>query len=254
MSERFADKTVIVTGAASGIGAATAKQFAAEGARVIVSDLSADAIAKTVDEIVAAGGTASGFVADVTDESQVEGLIAESIRVYGALHVLHCNAGRVGVGLLEDVTHEQMQQIFAVNVFGVMDCIKYALPHLEAVGGNVVITASKVGLVAQPATPVYNGSKGAVIALTKSLAIDYAKRGVRVNAICPGIIDTPLFRQHINGLEDPEAELLEHSLAQPIGRLGTPEECAGAAVFLASDDARFITGETILIDGGFAAQ
>ena len=140
--------------------------------------------------------------------------------------------------------------MFDVNVFGVIDCIQQALPHLRDRRGNVVITASKVGIVAQTQTPIYNASKGAVIALTKSLAIDYASEGIRVNCVCPGIIDTKLFRDYIDGLPDPAAALAEHEVAQPLGRLGTPEDCAKAALFLASDDAGFVTGVPLLVDGG----
>lgn len=251
---RLAGKVAIVTGAASGIGAASALRFAEEGARVVASDLTEASLQTTLGKLEAVGADAAAIAADVTDPVQIAALVEQTVERFGKLDVLYCNAGRVLTATLEQTTSEQMRQVFDVNVFGVMECVKAALPHLESSRGNVVVTASKVGIVAQLGTPIYNASKGAVIALVKSLAIDFAKRGIRVNSVCPGIIDTPLFRHYIDGLPDPDEELRVHSLAQPLGRLGTPEECAEAALFLASDDARFITGESILVDGGYTAQ
>jgi NAD(P)-dependent dehydrogenase (short-subunit alcohol dehydrogenase family) len=242
-----------VTGAASGIGAASAEAFAAEGARVVVSDRDAAGCEDVAERIRSHGGTALGVAADVTSTDDVNRLIEAAVSEHGGLDVLHCNAGVVFTALLEDSTIEDLDRVFDVNLKGVVRCVQAALPQLKKRPGNIVITASKVGLVAQYNTPIYNASKGAVISLTKSLAIDYAKHGVRVNCICPGIIDTPLFRDYIGGLPDPEKALKEHSVAQPLGRLGTPGDCASVALFLASDDAGFVTGVPLLVDGGYAA-
>lgn len=251
---RLDQKVAIVTGAALGIGAASARLFAAEGAAVAVSDRDEAGAQAVADQIVAEGGRAIGLGADVTNPVDVKNLVDTTVSELGGLDVLYCNAGRVLTAWLEDTDPQDARGVFDVNVFGVIECIQQALPHLRERQGNVVITASKVGIVAQNQTPIYNASKGAVIALTKSLAIDYASEGIRVNCVCPGIIDTKLFRDYIDGLPDPAAALAEHEVAQPLGRLGTPEDCAKAALFLASSDAGFITGVPLLVDGGYAAQ
>ena len=251
---RLEGKVAIVTGAALGIGAASARLFAAEGAAVAVSDRDGAGAQAVADQIVAEGGRAIGLAADVTNPADVKQLVGSTVEELGGLDVLYCNAGRVLTAWLEDTDPKDARGVFDVNVFGVIDCIQQALPHLRDRRGNVVITASKVGIVAQTQTPIYNASKGAVIALTKSLAIDYASEGIRVNCVCPGIIDTKLFRDYIDGLPDPAAALAEHEVAQPLGRLGTAEDCAKAALFLASDDAGFVTGVPLLVDGGYAAQ
>jgi NAD(P)-dependent dehydrogenase (short-subunit alcohol dehydrogenase family) len=253
VSGRLEGRSAIVTGAASGIGAASAELFAAEGALVTVSDRDADGCEVVASRIRDAGGRAIAQAADVTDAAQVKELVERTVSEHGGLDVLYCNAGVVLTKRLEDTTHDEIDRVFAVNVKGVIRCVQEGLPHLMKRPGNIVITASKVGLVAQYNTPIYNASKGAVITLTKSLAIDYAKSGIRVNCVCPGIIDTPLFRDYIEGLPDPERELEEHSVAQPLGRLGTSEDCARVALFLASDDAGFVTGVPLLVDGGYAA-
>ena len=253
MTGRLQGRSAIVTGAASGIGAASAEAFASEGARVVVSDRDGDGCEAVAARIREAGGEAVGVAADVTDAAQVAELVDAAVDAHGGLDVLHCNAGVVLTRRLEDTTAEDIDRVFGVNVKGVINCVQAGLPHLRKRPGNIVITASKVGLVAQYNTPIYNASKGAVITLTKSLAIDYAKEGIRVNCVCPGIIDTPLFRDYIEGLPDPERELQEHSVAQPLGRLGTAEDCATVALFLASDDAGFVTGVPLLVDGGYAA-
>jgi NAD(P)-dependent dehydrogenase (short-subunit alcohol dehydrogenase family) len=251
---RLEGKVAIVTGAALGIGAASAALFAREGARVVVSDRDGDGAESVAAEITASGGTAIGVAADVTVADDVRQLVQTAVSEFGGLDVLYCNAGRVLTAYLEETNDADARGVFDVNVFGVVSCVQEALPHLRERKGNIVITASKVGIVAQNQTPIYNASKGAVIALTKSLAIDYAHEGIRVNCVCPGIVDTKLFRDYIDGLPDPAAALAEHEVAQPLGRLATAEDCASAALFLASDDAGFITGVPLLVDGGYAAR
>ena len=252
---RLKGKTAIITGAASGIGRASAVVFAQAGAQVLVSDLSEDQGQQVVDQISGAGGTACFVRADVSRPQDNERLIDACLERYGKLDILYCNAGINLPKLITDTGDEELDRLLAVNVKGLVYATRYAIPIMLRQGGGVIlITASKTGLVAQRDSPVYCATKGAAVLLAKALALDYATRNIRVNAICPGIIDTPMLEAFANAMPDPAAAWAEYSAAQPIGRLGTPEECAYAALWLASDEASFITGVALPIDGGFTAM
>lgn len=252
---RLSNKTAIVTGATSGIGRATAALFAREGAQVLVADLDDDRGAEIIAEINDAGGEASFVRTDVSRREDNERLIDVCIERYGKLDILYCNAGINLPKLITDSEDDEIDRLLAVNVKGLIYATRYAVPIMLRQGGGVIlINASKTGLVAQRDSPVYCATKGAAVMLTKALALDYATQNIRVNAICPGIIDTPMLRIFADSRPDPEAAWAEYTAAQPIGRLGTAEECANAALWLASDDASFITGVALPVDGGFTAM
>lgn len=253
---RLAGKSVVITGASSGIGRASARRFASEGARVLVASLHADACLALVREIESAGGTASFVETDVARRAETEHAIDACVEQYGGLDILFCNAGITLPKTLPESSDDEIVTLLSVNLLACIYAARYAIPLMleQPAGGSILFTASKTGLVAQTDSPVYCASKGAVVMLAKALALDYATRGIRVNALCPGIIDTPMLREFADSRPDPEAAWASYETAQPMGRLGTAEECAAAALWLVSDDASFITGVALPVDGGFTAM
>lgn len=253
---RLADKAAVITGAGTGIGRACALRFAREGARLILADLRDDAGKSLQVEIEEAGGTALFVRTDVASRAENERAIDACVERYGAIDILFCNAGVTLPKLLPDSSDAEIERVLSVNLLGVIHAARHAIPHMLAQprGGTMLFTASKTGLVAQTDSPVYCASKGAVVMLAKALALDYAGHGIRVNALCPGIIDTPMLHEFAASRPDPASAWRSYAAAQPIGRLGTPEECADAALWLVSDEASFITGVALPVDGGFTAM
>lgn len=249
---RLQGKIAIITGAASGIGAATARLFARQGARVVVADLRQSAAEATADEIRAEGNQALALGVDVSVAEQAQALVAKTVAEYGALHILHNNAGVLLPGSVHDLPEELWSRTLAVNLTGAFLCSKYAVPALRQSGGGcILMTASSAGLVAEKGIAAYCASKGGLVMLTRQMAIDYAREGIRVNCLCPGWIDTP-FNDPV--IESQAALAAAIDTWVPIGRQGTPEEVAYAALYLASDEASLVTGHTLVIDGGLTAQ
>jgi len=244
-------RVALVTGAASGIGRASALAFAREGAKVVVSDVAAEGGHATVSEIAAAGGSASFVRADVSRAADVEGLIKATVETYGRLDCAHNNAGIEGVIVdTADYPEEVWDQVIAVNLKGVWLCLKYELRQMLAQGGGAIVnTASVAGMRGGP-SPAYTASKWGVIGLTHRAAREVAARGIRVNAVCPGVIRTPLVERVIAAVPGMGERWLA---AEPVGRFGTPEEVGAAVVWLCSDAASFVTGVALPVDGGMAA-
>jgi NAD(P)-dependent dehydrogenase (short-subunit alcohol dehydrogenase family) len=252
MTDNFKGQVALVTGGASGIGRATALAFAEAGAQVVVSDVDVTGGQETVDLIEQAGGEATFFAVDVTQAQEVESLIAHTIETYGQLDCAFNNAGIAGeVGATVDCTEENWDRVIDINLKGVWLCMKYEIPHmLERGKGAIVNTASAAGTVALPSLPAYTASKHGVIGLTRNAAVEYAKEGIRVNAVCPGSILTP-FATGLMG-DDPEV-IKEEGELHPVGRMGTPKEVAQAVLWLCSDDASFVTAHPMAVDGGLVA-
>ena len=250
---RLQGKTAIVTGAGSGIGRASAKLFAAEGAHVLVSDIT-DGVLETADQIRAAGGTVLGMKADASDEAAVKEMVARAIKDLGGLHVVYANAGiSGGLSTLEDTSVEMFEKVLRVNLIGPFLAIKHAGPVMVKQGkGSIICTASVAGLRASAGGIPYSASKAGVVSLVQTTANALRGTGVRVNAICPGLIETgmtkPIFDMaRARGTEERIGQLCS------LGRYGNPEEIAGAALFLASDDASYVTGQAIPVDGGLSS-
>jgi NAD(P)-dependent dehydrogenase (short-subunit alcohol dehydrogenase family) len=257
MTDRLTGKTALITGAGSGIGRATAMRFAEEGAAVAVVDLRADAAEETADKITADGGRAVAFAADVTEAAAIERAVAMAVEVFGRLDVLYNNAGVDSTGSVADADEADWDRCFAVNVKGTFLASRAAVPHLERDGGGSIVNQGSVAaLVGVPGFAAYCAAKGAVVALTRSMAVDLAPRGIRVNVICPGTVYTPLMEPLLRrrGDGDLEAGLAKTIAKYPIGRLGTPEEIAEAALWLASPESSFATGTVLTVDGGMTAQ
>ena len=252
MSMKFSGQVAVVTGGGAGIGRATALAFAAEGLNVVVADVDVAGGEGTVEQIKACGGNAVFVRCNVTLEAEVKQLMAQAISHYGRLDYAFNNAGiEIEHGRLADGTQDEFDAIMGVNVKGVWLCMKYQLPLMLAQGGGAIVnTASVAGLGAAPKMSIYSASKHAVIGLTKSAAIEYAKKGVRVNAVCPAVIDTGMFRRAYEA--DPRKA--EYAAAvHPVGRIGTVEEVASAVLYLCSQGAAFTTGHALAVDGGTLA-
>lgn len=248
MPGRLDDKISLITGAARGQGAAEARMFAEEASTVVVTDVLEDDGQATVDEINDNGGEAIFRPLDVTDEDAWESLVAEIVDEYGRIDVLVNNAGILKMTPIHELTVEEWQQVIDVDQMGVFLGMKHVIPTmLENGGGSIVNTSSIWGVVGAGGAAAYQAAKGAVRNMTKNAAITYAGTGIRVNSIHPGIIDTPM----VDGMP----ELVEAVTEQtPVGRAGTPEDVAQGALFLASDESSFVTGEELFIDGGLLAQ
>jgi len=250
---RLEGRTALITGAGSGIGRQAAELFAAEGARVVVADRDAQAGQETTSAIEQAGGIACAVEVDVAVAAQVEAAVAEAERVYGALHVLFNNAGIFPDGDASpvDTDEEVWDRVMAVNLKGVFLGCKYGIPALlRAGGGSIVNTASFVAVMGAATSQIaYTASKGGVLAMTREIAVEYARQGLRANALCPGPVDTPLLQEL---LADPAAKA-RRLVHVPMGRLARASEIARAALFLASDDASYVNGTTFLVDGAITS-
>ena len=247
------NKVALVTGAGSGIGRATALVFAREGAKVVVADIVVEGGQETVQQIEAAGGEAIFVKADVSQAADVETLIAKTVETYGRLDCAFNNAGiEGGMKLTIDCTKEEFDRTIAVNLTGVWLCMKYEIQQMLSQGsGAIVNTASAAGLVGFPSLPDYVASKHGVVGLTKTAALEYAKSGIRVNAVCPGVIQTPMVER--GAQLSPGFDELALSM-EPVGRFGQPAEVGEAVVWLCSDAASFVTGHPMVVDGGLVAQ
>ncbi|MBI3249796.1 MAG: SDR family oxidoreductase [Deltaproteobacteria bacterium] len=246
-------KVAVVTGGSSGIGRATALIFAREGAKVVVADVLVDGGEETVRMIAAAGGEAVFVKTDMAKAADVEAMVQKAVSTYGRLDCAHNNAGIEGAtGRTADYKEADWDRVIQINLTGVWLCMKYEIQQmLKQGGGAIVNTASDAGLLGVPQMPAYVASKHGVVGLTKTAALEYAKSGIRVNAVCPGVIKTPMV-DRITGLRPGRAERM--TAAEPVGRMGKPEEIGEAVVWLCSEAASFVTGLPMPVDGGVAAQ
>ena len=246
-------KVAMVTGSGSGIGRASAIRFAAEGARVVVSDISVDGGNETVDLIKEAGGEATFFKCDVSKAAEVEALVKGAVDIYGRLDCAYNNAGIEGdAATTINCSEENFDLNYQVNLKGVWLCMKYEILQFlaQGEGGAIVSTASVAGLVGVKGSPAYVAAKHGVVGLTKTAALEFAKKDIRVNAVCPGVIETPMVERLTGGADDGKARVAKW---QPVGRLGQPGEIAATAVWLCSDQASFVTGHAMPVDGGIMA-
>ena len=251
----FEDKTVVITGGTSGIGKATALAFSQQGANVVVSGRRISEGESVVREVTSAGGNALFVRTDVSREDDITSLIEKTVATFGALHIAFNNAGTEGqFGLLTtEQTVEHYRQVCDINILGVLLSMKHEIPAMIRSGGGTIVNTSSVGgHVGFPGASVYVASKFAVIGLTKTAALEFGKQGVRVNSVSPGPIQTEMFdRAFGEGQTDTKKSIAAQN---PLGRVGTPEEIAGAVLWLSSPSAAFTTGQDIVVDGGFTAQ
>lgn len=243
---RFKDKVVIVTGGASGIGEASVRAFAREGAKVVIADF-ADHGQALADEL---GADKALFIKiDVTDSEAVQAMITQTVAQFGRLDVMFANAGIAADGPIDELEESAWQRTIDINLGGVYLCDKYAIQQLLKQGGGVIVNCGSIhSHVGKRGVTAYAAAKGGVKLLTQTLGIEYGAKGIRVNAVCPGYIDTPL----LNHIPDDAKEKLV--ALHPMGRLGRAEEVANAVLFLASDEASFVTGSSLMVDGGYTAQ
>jgi NAD(P)-dependent dehydrogenase (short-subunit alcohol dehydrogenase family) len=242
-------KTAVITGAGSGIGQASAIAMAREGASVAILDSNEAAGRQTAQELTGQKVNATFFSVNVTSEEQVRAAMAQVISKFGRIDILHNNAGIAIRHTVAEQDEQGWQTCMDVNLKGVFLCAKHVIPHMLDRGGGIINTASVTGIVGVRNRAAYSATKGAVVALTRNMALDYARYQIRVNCICPGFVRTPMAKAL---LEDPikEKRLVD---THPLGRLGTPEDVANAVLFLASDLASWITGSALVVDGGFSA-
>jgi NAD(P)-dependent dehydrogenase (short-subunit alcohol dehydrogenase family) len=250
----LSDKVALITGGASGIGRATALLFAKEGAAVAIVDLNEVEGKAVVQKIIDNGGTAIFVHADVSKAEDCQLAIRQTVEKFGKLDILFNNAGIIRRATVVETSEEEWDKVMSINVKSIFLLSKYAIPVMAKKGGGVIInTASGWGLAGGRKAAAYCASKGAVVLLTKAMALDHAAQNIRVNCICPGDTDTPMLRSEARQLGKPENQFLSESAQRPLGRIGKPEEIAQAALFLASDASSFITGTALVVDGGALA-
>jgi NAD(P)-dependent dehydrogenase (short-subunit alcohol dehydrogenase family) len=255
MPSRLANKVAIITGAATGIGRAAALLFAQEGASLVVADVNEAGGQELVEQINSAQGEAIFVKADVTDQDQVAHLMQATLQAFGKLDILYNNAAVNHFARLTNTTAEDWDRVMTVNVKSVFLCSKAAIPLMQANGGGVIVnTASAAAIVGLRNLAVYTASKGAVLQLTKNMALDYAADHIRVNALCPGVTATEMTLKVIESSPDPAAARQRFDSSRPLGRMADPLEIAKAALFLASDESSFMTGAHLVVDGGYTAE
>ena len=250
MATSLKGKVALVTGGSSGIGRATALAFAREGAKVVIADVDVEGGHETVRMVKEASGESTFVKTDVSKAAEVEALIAQTVQGYGRLDCAFNNAGIAGAtASTADYTEGDWDSVIAINLKSVWLCMKYEIPQMLGQGGGAIVNASSInGLIGNAGKCGYDASKHGVIGLTKTAAIEYARAGIRANAVCPGVIRTPM------AYRSPRFDEAKWPGLQPIGRLGMPEEVAEAVVWLCSDVASFVTGHSMLVDGGYVAQ
>jgi NAD(P)-dependent dehydrogenase (short-subunit alcohol dehydrogenase family) len=252
---RLAGKVAIITGAGAGIGLATALLFAKEGAKVVVADCDPEKGAEAVSLIREKGGEAIFIQVDVSKADNVKDMVKTTVERYGKLDILVDNAGIYAQADVVEATEEEWDRILNVNLKGVFLCSKYSIPEMiKGGGGSIVNIGSEAGIVGIKNQVAYNVSKSGVIALTKSMAIDFAAHNIRVNCVCPGTTETPLVKAALERAPDPVAARRAVEESRPANRLGRPEEIAAGILYLASDESPYATGAILSIDGGYTAQ
>jgi NAD(P)-dependent dehydrogenase (short-subunit alcohol dehydrogenase family) len=253
MNAYFENKVALVTGAASGMGLATARAFAVAGAAVVLADVREDAVRSPVEELVAQGHKAIAFRCDVADEAQVAAMVEQTVAAFGRLDAAFNNAGvQSPVAETADANGDEFDRVNSINLRGVWNCMKYELRQMRKQGSGAIVNNSSIGgLIGIAGRAMYHASKHGVIGLTKSAALEYASRGICINAVCPGTIDTPMVADML--AKEPEA-MKDILRDQPIGRLGRPEEIAAAVLWLCSPGASFVIGHALVVDGGYTVR
>lgn len=253
MNISFENKVALVTGAATGIGLSTAQAFAEAGAAVTLADVNESAARAAAEKLVEAGHKAIGVHCDVADEKEVAAVVERTVATFGRLDAAYNNAGVQSPAVeTADSTMEEFERVTAINLRGVWACMKYELLQMRKQGSGAIVNCSSIGgLIGLPGRSIYHASKHGVIGLTRSAALEYASKGIRVNAICPGTIETPMVAEML--VKEPEA-MREILREQPIGRLGRPEEIAAAVLWLCSPASSFVIGHALVADGGFTAH
>jgi NAD(P)-dependent dehydrogenase (short-subunit alcohol dehydrogenase family) len=249
---RLENKVAIITGAAAGIGAAIAERFSEAGAAVVLFDVNGEG-ARRLEQKLRQIGRALAVPGDVSREEDVKAAVEQTIREFGILDILVNNAGIEVAGPMVDITSGNWDRQLDVNLKGVFLCSKYAIPHLRGHGGAIVNISSVHAFVSYEGNAAYDASKAGMLGLTRALALEHGREGIRVNAICPGYIDTPMMDEWLRLQPDSAATMRQVLGVHPLGRIGTPRDVADAALFLASDAASFITGTFLVVDGGMTA-